>query len=133
MPFLIKAVAMSLANYIGIVGFGGYTAWRKLAGITAQPHCATQIGNVSLVGMCRELYGHRDWLWMFDPSTARRSQIADWHSADRYSLAEMAHLSDNDAFFRNRQAIRSAEIMKSFRKVFRFDSEFSAKWQLLIL
>jgi transposase len=24
-----------------------------------------QSGNVSLVGMCRELYGHRDWLWMF--------------------------------------------------------------------
>jgi len=24
-----------------------------------------QSGNASLVGMCRELYDHRDWLWMF--------------------------------------------------------------------
>ena len=70
---------------------------------------------------------YRQWLWMLEPESATPAQKQGWLAADRYSLAEMAHLSDQDAFHRRRAAIRSAQIRSSSRRMFSRESTFSAR------
>ena len=70
--------------------------------------------------------GYRRWLWMFDPASADDKHRRAWLAADRYSIAEIAALADQAAFHDRRSAIRSGEIRRSLRRVFRLDSGFSA-------
>ncbi|MCJ7544460.1 MAG: hypothetical protein MUP47_07855, partial [Phycisphaerae bacterium] len=70
--------------------------------------------------------GHHRWLWMFEPTSAGSAQKRQWLAADRYSLAEIASLADQDAFFARRAALRAEEIAHSCRRLFRPDSGFSA-------
>ncbi len=46
--------------------------------------------------------GYRDWLWMFDPTTATTAQKEAFLRADRYSVAEIALFADMDAFYQRR-------------------------------
>ncbi len=70
--------------------------------------------------------GYRHWLWMFEPVSASDAQKRQWLAADRYSLAEIAALTDQDAFFSRRAELRAEEIARSCRRLFRPDSGFSA-------
>ncbi len=66
------------------------------------------------------------WLWMFDPAAASHEQFREWLSADRYSMEEMAAMTDQEAFHRRRGIFRGLEILGSLRRCFRPDSGFSA-------
>jgi hypothetical protein len=44
---------------------------------------------------------------MFDP--ARATEKAAWIAADRYSCAEIAMLTDQEAFYERRASLRAAE------------------------
>ncbi len=76
---------------------------------------------------------YRDWLWMYDPAAATAEQLTNWKEAARYSLAEIAQLTDQNLFFNRRQAIRSEQIKNSLRSMLRSDSELSAKELIFIL
>lgn len=69
---------------------------------------------------------YRDWLWMSDPSQATAEERRAWHAADRYSSAEIALLTDQQAFHQRRASIRSEEIRAQARKIFAPSSAFSA-------
>jgi galactokinase/mevalonate kinase-like predicted kinase len=77
--------------------------------------------------------GYRRWLWMFDPASASAAQKQQWLSADRYSLAEIAARTDQDAFFARRMALRSEEVARTCRRLFRLDSGFSASELSVVL
>ncbi len=49
--------------------------------------------------------GYRNWLWMFEPDGASDRQRRAWRQADRFSIAEMAALTDLGAFFDRRAEI----------------------------
>ncbi|HUU92133.1 MAG TPA: L-fucokinase [Phycisphaerae bacterium] len=70
--------------------------------------------------------GCRRWLWMFDPAGVSEGEREAWRSADRYSLAEIAELADQEAFHDRRARIRAGEIRRSLRRMFRNESGFSA-------
>jgi galactokinase/mevalonate kinase-like predicted kinase len=71
--------------------------------------------------------GYRHWLWMFQPEAATLEQKRAWLAADRYSAAEIALLSDQDAFHSRRAAIRAARIRGASRRMFSHESSFSAE------
>ncbi len=48
---------------------------------------------------------HRDWLWMFDPTSATAAQKEAFLRAERYSVAEIALLADMDAFYSRRTEV----------------------------
>jgi hypothetical protein len=66
------------------------------------------------------------WLWMYEPAKATATERRAWLDADRYSLAEVAELADQDAFHDRRAGIRASLIRKSLRWMFRAGSDFSA-------
>jgi len=76
---------------------------------------------------------YSDWLWMYDPASATSEQIKSWKEARRFSVAEIARLTDPQLFFKNRLAIRAEQIKNFLRKIFRSDSEFSAEELTCIL
>ncbi|MCY2927673.1 MAG: hypothetical protein NT031_19975 [Planctomycetota bacterium] len=67
-----------------------------------------------------------EWLWMYDPAAATPQQKEAWRRADKYSLAEISVLTDQESFYGRRRAFRIAEIARSLRRVFRAASGFSA-------
>jgi galactokinase/mevalonate kinase-like predicted kinase len=69
---------------------------------------------------------YRQWLWLGDSAGASDRQRAAWRQADRYSLSEIANLTDHAAFHSRRRQIRSREIGRSLRRMFRTESGFSA-------
>ncbi|NQU75054.1 MAG: hypothetical protein HQ546_01925, partial [Planctomycetes bacterium] len=69
---------------------------------------------------------YQKWLWVVDPTGAGAEQKRSWLAAERYSLAEIARLTDADAFSARRRSIYLQAIRRSFRRLFRQDSAFSA-------
>ena len=69
---------------------------------------------------------HR-WLWMLDPAQATPEQRQALVAADRHSVAEMALLADQGAFYQRRAQHRAEEIRHSLKRLFRRDSGFSAR------
>ena len=69
--------------------------------------------------------GFRKWLWMFDPAGATPAERSAWRSADRYSLAQIAVLADQETFHDRRARIRAGEIRRSMHRAFCNDSGFS--------
>ncbi|MFB3905135.1 MAG: L-fucokinase [Acidobacteriota bacterium] len=68
----------------------------------------------------------RQWLWMLHPGKATADQKREWRQARRYSLAEIASLTDFSAFYQRRSRLRAEEILGSLPATFRADSGFSA-------
>lgn len=69
----------------------------------------------------------QSWLWLYQPEEASHELKQSWESADRYSLAEIAILADQKAFFRRRQDFRAEWIRRNLRHIFRSESQFSAR------
>lgn len=67
------------------------------------------------------------WLWMLDPAQATPEQKQSLATADRYSVAEMALLADQGAFYQRRAQHRAEEIRHSLKRLFRRDSGFSGR------
>jgi fucokinase len=69
----------------------------------------------------------KDWLWMFEPQKASGTQRQMWHNGKRYSFEDMARFVDQEEFYTRRMAHRSDFFLSSVDKLFRRESEFSAR------
>jgi galactokinase/mevalonate kinase-like predicted kinase len=108
--------------------------WLSLAGLNP-----AQVWDSSIPENQRSLWDARvfpaqagradfqQWLWMFDPAQATPKQKQSLAAADRYSVAEMAILADQEAFYQRRAQHRAEEIRHSLKRLFRRDSGFSAR------
>jgi len=66
------------------------------------------------------------WLWLFKPEAASREQKHMWRRARRYSLSDIARLASHEAFHSRRTGIRTREVRRSYGRIFRLESGFSA-------
>jgi len=73
------------------------------------------------------------WLWMLHPAEAAPEQKRVWRETKRYSLADIASLTDFAGFYQRRTQLRSEEILGSLPATFRADSGFSAAELAFIL
>jgi fucokinase len=58
--------------------------------------------NARVFPAVSEAGDYRRWLWMYAPETASPEERNEFHQADRYSAAEIALLTDQDAFHSRR-------------------------------
>jgi len=68
----------------------------------------------------------RDWLWLARPAGASAKEKKLWRDAERYSLADMSRLASQARFHERRLRLRAADVRRSFRRVMRAGSDFSA-------
>jgi hypothetical protein len=61
--------------------------------------------NARVFPAVREASGFRHWLWMYQPESASAAELLAFRSADRYSAAEIALLTDQAAFHQRRAGI----------------------------
>ncbi|UCG49202.1 MAG: hypothetical protein JSU94_05345 [Phycisphaerales bacterium] len=111
----------ALGEWLEAVGAGIEEVWEP----SVPPERRT-LWNARVFPAVGEPGRYHDWLWMFEPSKAGPKCIEAWHSADRYSCAEIATLADQDAFHKRRDILRAREIQSSMRKMFNPESEFSS-------
>ena len=69
---------------------------------------------------------YKQWLWMFDPSSAGSGQAQAWREADRYNLEQILALADHGGFYERRDRIRARIIHQSLRQVFHPQGGFSS-------
>ncbi len=114
--------------------------WLAMAGLTP-----AQVWDASIPENQRSLWDARvfpaqsgksdyhQWLWMLDPAQATPNQKQALAAADRYSVAEMALLADQEAFYQRRSQHRAEEIRHALKRLFRRDSGFSARELAFVL
>jgi hypothetical protein len=61
--------------------------------------------NARVFPAVREASAFRNWLWLYAPESASAAELRAFRSADRYSAAEVALLTDQAAFHRRRAEI----------------------------
>ena len=69
----------------------------------------------------------KEWLWMFDPRKATRTQRQAWHKEKKYSFEDMARLVNQEEFYTRRMVHRSSSFLQSIRNMFQPESKFSAR------
>ena len=57
---------------------------------------------------------YADWLWLLESAGAGPSQWAKWHEAKRCSMADMARLTDHDAFMARRERLHCRATLPAF-------------------
>lgn len=87
---------------------------------------ARAVWNARLFPAEAEHAAYRRWAWMMAPAEATAEQWHMWRAADRYSNAEIAERTDQDAFHTRRAAIRAREMLRVLPRLLRPDSGFSA-------
>jgi hypothetical protein len=83
--------------------------WISAVGITQEEVRAGQarsLWNARVFPAEQAADGCRRWLWMYAPETASEEEKRASIAADRYSAAEMAILTDQDAFHSRRIEMR---------------------------
>jgi fucokinase len=92
-------------------------AWLAFAGVAPDevwrdtPDAADRsLWNASVFVAVQHPEQFRDWLWMYAPEGATATQLAAYRAAKRYSAAEIALLTDQDAFH-----ARRAELWRAAR------------------
>jgi fucokinase len=61
--------------------------------------------NARVFPAVRDASGFRHWLWMYQPESASAAELRAFRSAERYSAAEIALLTDQAAFHQRRAGI----------------------------
>lgn len=69
---------------------------------------------------------YQKWLWLFQPDNASAEQKEALKNVERYSVAEMALLADQESFYIRRSRHRAQELRHVLRRLYRRDSGFSA-------
>jgi galactokinase/mevalonate kinase-like predicted kinase len=113
---------LALADWLEAVGARPDDVWEAEA-----PPGERSLWNAAVFPAENEPDGYRRWLWMFEPSKASEAEKRAWLAAERYSSAEIAALTDQDAFHHHRRRIVAENIRQSLRRMFRDESGFSAK------
>ena len=85
------------------------------------------IWNARLFPAVKEHSEYRQWLWMLDPANASEARHLAWRTAARYSLEQILAMADHADFWARRSAIRAELIRGALPRVFRPDSELSAR------
>ncbi len=117
-----------LSEWLGLAGASSEDVW----GDDQPPECRG-IWNARLFPAGDSPASFRRWLWMLHPDQATAEQKCEWLETRRYSLAEIASLTDFAAFYQRRSELRSEEILGSLPATFRADSGFSAAELALVL
>ncbi|NQU24575.1 MAG: hypothetical protein HQ567_25105, partial [Candidatus Nealsonbacteria bacterium] len=111
----------SLDAWLDSVGAGAEDVWDASIAVSQR-----SLWNARVIPAGRRHADYRKWLWTFDPDKASASEKRAWLEADRYSFAEMATLTDQEAFHGRRAGLRAAVLQESIDELFSLDSEFSA-------
>ncbi|MCU0913180.1 MAG: hypothetical protein MUC88_01285 [Planctomycetes bacterium] len=111
-----------LLTWLWDLGAGQEDLWAPAVG----PEDRT-IWSARLFPALRHAGDYRQWLWMFDPSRASETQRQAWRSAHRYSLEQMLRLADHQGFYERRRAIRAEVVRHALGRVFRPESDLSAR------
>ncbi len=83
--------------------------------------------NAHLFPAVEKAEEYKGWLWMYDPKKAASKQKKAWLEGERYSLKDMALLSDPEAFQKRRLYNRMERMSGSLGELFASESDFSAK------
>jgi len=90
-------------QWLEMVGATPADAWES-----PEDEASLTVWDANLFPAVSEPDGFRDWLWMFEPAAATGDQKRAWREAPRYNLAEMAVLTDQDAFHDRRAELWNA-------------------------
>ncbi len=112
---------MPASEWMGILGASPDDIWDR-----SEPQAERTVWSARIFPAVSSPTEYRRWLWVCQPEGASSEQKSDWLAAERYSLAEIATLADQDAFHSRRRRIRAQDIRRSLRRLFRNDSGFSA-------
>jgi len=86
---------------------GPVTEWLAKAGINpeeiGEPGVKRTLWDAKIFPAGHTPAGYRRWLWMFDIDSASLAQKREFVAAERYSVAEVALLADQDAFYARRR------------------------------
>jgi galactokinase/mevalonate kinase-like predicted kinase len=113
---------MPVLDWLGVVGAGVEDVWPA-----EMPAGKRTVWDARLFPAETNPVGWRKWTWMYAPDRAYTEQAEAWRKADRYSLSQIATLSDPDAFHARRLAMRARELRGSLASLFRGESNFSAR------
>lgn len=91
---------LPLADWLAAAGAEACEVWPE-----GTPGDEQTVWSARLTPAVGDHQEYTRWLWMFDPAAATPEQKRTWHDADRYSLAEMALLADQDAFHARRSRL----------------------------
>ena len=91
-----------------------------------RPAAERTVWNGRFFPLVREEGEIRKWLFLVEPHRADAGQKREWHSADRYSLEEIALRADLGAFEARRAAIRGELVREGLSRAFGPASELSA-------
>ncbi len=107
--------------------------WMQAAGVSAEdlwdadvPAGDRSVWTARLFPRTDRPDAWRDWLWMFEPTSASRKQRKAYLASERFSLAEMATLADQDGFHARRAGLRAGQLRRSLRRIFRPSGNLSA-------
>ncbi len=116
------------AKWLDMVGATDSDVWKNPAMVKDRT-----VWDARLFPAVKSSADFQKWLWMFNPSKAGRKEYSEWKKADRYSLSEIAGLTDLETFHQRRSQILAQEIRRSLRRKFRLESGFSSRDLAFIL
>jgi fucokinase len=86
-----------LMDFLAAVGIKSQDVWD--GNVTEKDR---SLWNARVFPAVAERADYRQWLWTFDSATPSEDQKHAFSDADRYSVAEMAFLADQEAFYERR-------------------------------
>jgi fucokinase len=89
-----------LLDWLARVGVAPDAVWPD-----TQDAAGRSLWNARVFVAVQSPAGFRDWLWMYAPELATSVQLEAYRAAERYSAAEIALLTDQDAFHARRASI----------------------------
>jgi len=84
------------------------------------------VWNAKLFPAETDPLAYRRWAWMMDPEKASAAEWELWRNTERYSFAEMAEQTRQEAFHDRRARIRAEEVLNALPRMLRPGSNFSA-------
>jgi hypothetical protein len=90
--------AQSLTGWLAAVGARPEDVWDA-----SIPEAKRSLWDARVFPAVRQPGDYRQWLWMFGPAPPNDQQEQAFQRADRYSVAEVAWLADQEAFARRRE------------------------------
>ncbi|MCD6517348.1 MAG: hypothetical protein J7L72_08025 [Candidatus Aminicenantes bacterium] len=116
----ITVCGLPLRDWLKETGAGEMDLWKE-------NKQEKTLWNARLFPAVEKAQDYRGWLWMYDPKKAASDQKKAWFDAERYSLKEMALLSDPKEFQKRRLHNRMERMYGSLGELFLTSSDFSAK------
>ncbi len=113
-----------IKQWVEVTGIRYEDLWPQMSGEQAQ---SQTLWTAALFPAFGEKFDIREWVWMYQTAYCTPQMVEKWRNADRYSLEQIASLTDQQAFFMRRNSIRAVTIQNSLPSIFGKDSRFSAK------